>query len=471
MIRDGESGYVYPLGNVEELAAAFVKIRRRKAEGYNWRPGCRRVVSEFSYDAMTAGLVRACRSVLRHSIGEEPEWHEAPRRIVACCGQMVIAGGLERMTFEVLRVLKEQGALAHTIVNSWESFRITPLAEASGSSWSVGPYWYPLTRRALSPGNIYRMVLEVMNVSLHLLRVSRRVRPTHIFLPDFQTGLRNSLALLWLRARGVRVVARLGNAPATGRFYRFLWQRVIDRLVDQFVANSSFTHRELLAYGIAPAKVEMIPNMPSRRAQPWSAEGPKIPDRVIFVGQIIPEKGLDLLLDAIAIVRARGTDATLDIVGDMDGWEAPAYRGHRASLRERADRQDLAGSVHFLGWREDVPLLLNRASLHCCPSRPEQREAFGNVVLEAKLSGLPSIVTPSGDLPELVAHKRDGWVCEDATAEAIAQALEYFLTRPATLEAAGEAALSSAERYTEDRFAAAWARVFATNTHEPAHAV
>ncbi len=435
MIRDGESGYVYPLGNVEELAAAFVKIRRRKAEGYNWRPGCRRVVSEFSYDAMTAGLVRACRSVLRHSIGEEPEWHEAPRRIVACCGQMVIAGGLERMTFEVLRVLKEQG------------------------------------RRALSPGNIYRMVLEVMNVSLHLLRVSRRVRPTHIFLPDFQTGLRNSLALLWLRARGVRVVARLGNAPATGRFYRFLWQRVIDRLVDQFVANSSFTHRELLAYGIAPAKVEMIPNMPSRRAQPWSAEGPKIPDRVIFVGQIIPEKGLDLLLDAIAIVRARGTDATLDIVGDMDGWEAPAYRGHRASLRERADRQDLAGSVHFLGWREDVPLLLNRASLHCCPSRPEQREAFGNVVLEAKLSGLPSIVTPSGDLPELVAHKRDGWVCEDATAEAIAQALEYFLTRPATLEAAGEAALSSAERYTEDRFAAAWARVFATNTHEPAHAV
>ncbi len=471
MIRDGESGYVYPLGNVEELAAAFVKIRRRKAEGYNWRPGCHRVVSEFSYDAMTVGLVRACRSVLRHSIGEEPEWHEAPRRIVACCGQMVIAGGLERMTFEVLRVLKEQGAPAHAIVNSWESFRITPLAEASGSSWSVGPYWYPLTRRALSPGNIYRMVLEVMNVSLHLLRVSRRVRPTHIFLPDFQTGLRNSLALLWLRARGVRVVARLGNAPATGRFYRFLWQRVIDRLVDQFVANSSFTHRELLAYGIAPAKVEMIPNMPSRRAQPWSAEGPKIPGRVIFVGQIIPEKGLDLLLDAIAIVRARGTDATLDIVGDMDGWEAPGYRGHRASLRERADRQDLAGSVHFLGWREDVPLLLNRASLHCCPSRPEQREAFGNVVLEAKSSGVPSIVTPSGDLPDLVTHLSDGWVCEAATSEAIAEALQYFLARPAALEAAGTAARRSADTYSEDRFAAAWARIFAVSSHEPAHAI
>ena len=54
-----------------------------------------------------------------------------------------------------------------------------------------------------------------------------------------------------------------------------------------------------------------------------------MPGRVIFVGQIIPEKGLDLLLDAVAILRARGVDATLDVVGEMDGWEAPSYRGHR----------------------------------------------------------------------------------------------------------------------------------------------
>ena len=471
MIRDGESGYVYPLGNVEELAGAFEKIRRRKADGYDWSPRCREVVGEFSYGAMTAGLVRACRSVIRHSIGAEPEWQETPRRIVACCGQMVIAGGLERMTFEVLRVLKEQGVPAHTIVNSWESFRITPLAEAAGSSWSIGPYWYPLTRRALSPANVWRMVVEVSRVSAHLLRVARRVRPTHIFLPDFHTTLRNSLALLWLRARGVRVVARLGNAPTPGRFYRFLWRHVVNRLVDQFVANSSFTQRELLAHGIPPAKVEMILNMPSRRAHAWSADGARIPGRVIYVGQMIPEKGVDLLLDAIAIVRSRGVDATLDIVGDMDGWEAPSYRGHRASLRERAGRPDLAGAVAFLGWREDVPLLLRSASVHCCPSRPEQREAFGNVVLEAKLSGIPSIVTPSGDLPELVAHRRDGWVCSESTADAIADALEFFLTQPAALEAAGEAALCSAASYGEDRFAAAWARVFRSHSHEPAHAI
>ena len=152
LLREGESGYMYPLGNVSGLAAALERVRQRKAAGYDWGPACRAIVSEFSYDAMTAGLVRACRSVIRHSPGPEPDWSGAPQRIVATCGQMVIAGGLERMTFEVLRVLRDRGMAAHSIVNGWENFRITPLAEASGASWSVGPYWYPLKRRTSHAG-------------------------------------------------------------------------------------------------------------------------------------------------------------------------------------------------------------------------------------------------------------------------------------------------------------------------------
>ena len=470
LIRDGETGYVYPLDDIDALTMTLAKIRHRKAAGHDWGPACRALVKAYSYDAMTAGVVRASRSVLTHSPGPEPAWRESPRRIVACCGQMVIAGGLERITFEVLNVVRRSGAASHAIVNSWENFRITPLAEASGASWSVGPYWYPLTRRRLTPVAVGKMVLEVLSVSADLLRVSRRIRPTHIFVPDFQAVLRNAPALFWLRARGVRVVTRLGNAPAPGRFYRLLWRHVIDRFVDCFVTNSGFTRRELLAHGIPAEKVGTIPNMAARRSTPWSATSPRIPGRVIFVGQIIPEKGLDLLLDAIGILRARGINATLDVVGDMDGWEAPAYRGHRAMVRERARRADLDGAVTFLGWREDVPALMSRASVHCCPSRPEQREAFGIVVLEAKVSGLPSVVTTSGDLSELVAHRDDGWVCTETTAEALAEGIGHFLSRPDEFARAGLAALASADRYSEERFATAWTRVFTADSKERAHA-
>jgi glycosyltransferase involved in cell wall biosynthesis len=373
---------------------------------------------------------------------------------------MVIAGGLERMTFEVLNAARKNGAACHVIVNGWENFRITPMAEGSGASWSVGPYWYPLKRRRLTPVVVAKMALEVVRVSADLLRVSRRIRPTHIFLPDYQGVLRNVLALIWLRARGVRVVARLGNAPAPGRFYRMLWRYVVNPFVDLFVSNSGFTRRELLAVQVRPEKVQTIPNMPSRRATPWTASGTRVPGRIIFVGQIIPEKGLDVLLDAVALLRRRGLEATLDVVGDMDGWESPVYRGHRAALRARAASADLEGAINFLGWREDVPGLMSQASIHCCPSLMEQREAFGNVVLEAKMSGIPSVVTMSGDLPDLVAHQDSGWVCAEITPEALAEGLGYFLTRPDELSRAGRAALTSAERYSEERFAAAWSAVF-----------
>jgi glycosyltransferase involved in cell wall biosynthesis len=461
LVEDGVTGYQYPLGHIDAMANRLETVRRRKAEGYDWRLACRATIDRFSYAEMTAGLVRACRSVLRHSVHVAASPPDASRRVLACCGQMVIAGGLERMTFRVLQALRARDASVHCIVNDWENFRITPLAEAAGATWSVGPYWHPLTRRRLTALKIAKMIWETLRVSADCLRQARRIRPTHVLLPDFQTVLRNTPALVWLRARGVHVVMRLGNAPEAGRFYRLLWRWLIDPFIDTFVCNSVFTQRELLSHDVAADKILVIANAPSDRGVAWRPDGDRMPGRVVFVGQIIPEKGLDCLLDAIALLRARGRAVTLDVVGDMDGWEAPGNVGYRAGLRARAARPDLAGAVDFLGWREDVPAIMARASVHCCPSLPQQREAFGNVVLEAKLSGLPSVVTPSGDLPDLVAHRENGWVCGEPTADAIAEGIAFFLDNPVRLVHAGRAAHESAREFSAEKFADAWVQVFA----------
>jgi glycosyltransferase involved in cell wall biosynthesis len=461
LIESGSlAGEVYRGGDVPALVSAIRTVRAR-GSGVAVVAACRSAVAEHTFERATDGLVEAARSLAamrRVPIAANPG---APR-VLALCGGMVIVSGIERMSFEVMRVLRERGAAVHCVVNTWGSRAIVKLAEDLGASWSTGYYWHTFTRRP-GPKQAWRIVWDTVMTSAGLLRDAWRFRPTHVFVPEFTTALRNAPALWLLRLCGVSVVMRLGHAPEPGRFYRFVWRGVLNRVIDRFVSNSAFIQRELLAHEVDQAKARVIRNtVPTRalqRAMTLSTHE-RTPGRVIFIGQVIPPKGLDLLLEAVAVLRRRGRDVTLDVVGDVDGWESPTYAGFRATVRSRAERVDLAGAVRFLGVREDVPALLQSASLHCCPSRPEQKEGFAVVNLEAKRAGLPSVVTPTGSLPEMVTHREDGWVCSDVSVAALVEGLDHFLSDPERLRRAGERARVSDRIFSRERFASAWCEEF-----------
>jgi glycosyltransferase involved in cell wall biosynthesis len=374
---------------------------------------------------------------------------------------MVSVYGMERSTFELLGGLHERGAAIHCIVNSWSSSPIVDLAVSAGASWAPGHYRVPLKWRRTSVGEAARLAWEVARVSGVLLREARRRRATHILVPDLGAALFNLPALALLRAAGVAVIARLGNAPEPRPLYRFLWGRVIDAVVTEFVANSKFTAAALAATGVSTAKTRIIGVPPPfRRERPASRPGATRDGRIIYVGQLIPPKGCHRLLEAVAMLVDRGHDVSLDVVGDVARWEPADWRGYTASLLQRARQPDLAGRVRFLGERDDVPALLAAAAVHCFPSTIAIREGFGIVTVEAKAAGIPSVVTPSGALPEVIAHGEDGFVCADDSAEAIAAGLEHFLCYPDRLAAAGRRAHASAQRFSRERLMADWLGVF-----------
>jgi glycosyltransferase involved in cell wall biosynthesis len=381
-------------------------------------------------------------------------------RVVACCGGMIAVAGLERMTFEVLRVLRQRGVPVHCIVSSWSNERIVALATEIDASWSVGRYWYRVGAEVRNPVVLLKVLWDIARTSAGLLRDARRFGATHVLVPEPKSVMRNAPALAWLRWTGVRVVLRLGNAPEPGRFYRRVWRWLVDPFVDELVCNSEFTRAELLRHGIAERKVRRIYNRLPWRAEP---EGPPVTRdtaKIVYVGQIIPAKGLDLLLDAVGVLVARGRDVRLDVVGPVDGWVVPAYREYRDRLLARASAPDLRHRVRFLGYRDDVSRLLEGAAVHCCPSRPEIREGFGLVVLEAKAAGLPSVIFRTGALTELVEHGRDGFICEEVSAEALAGGLLHFLADPEACARAGRAARSSLSPFDPERFAESWSAVF-----------
>jgi glycosyltransferase involved in cell wall biosynthesis len=379
-----------------------------------------------------------------------------PSRVLALCGGMVVPFGLERITFEVLRATREAGGAVHVIVNGWESHRITALADAIGASWSKGAYRAPLNRRRMSCREWLRVAVDIVATSGGCLRDAWRFRPTVVLVPELSAVLRNWPSLLLLRMVGVPIVMRLGNAPSPGRFHGRLWRLVINPVIDRFVCNSRFTEVALQAHGIAAGKTSRIANAVPVRAFGAFPEAPRDPARIVYVGQVIPEKGLDLLLEAVGMLVERGHDVRLDVVGPVAGWAPPEVHVFRERVRSRAAQPDLFGRVQFLGTREDVPSLLAAAGVHCCPSRPELREGFGLVVLEAKAAGRPSVVTPTGALPELVEHRENGWICAAATPDALAEGLEYFVADSARGQRAGVAARASLDAFSRDRFAAAW---------------
>jgi glycosyltransferase involved in cell wall biosynthesis len=140
------------------------------------------------------------------------------------------------------------------------------------------------------------------------------------------------------------------------------------------------------------------------------------PDRriVCYVGRLGHEKGLDVLVEAMA--RRPFTETELHLVGGGELEE---------SLRSQVQQLNLDGKVFFHGMRphEEIPAWLTACDVFCLPSR---REGCPNVVLEALASGRPVVASHVGGVPELISE-RNGVLVPSENPERLAQALEYTL--------------------------------------------
>lgn len=389
-----------------------------------------------------------------------------PLRLLAGCGGFNVVAGLERMTFEVLRTLADHGAAVHCIVNSWDNERIVALAEAMGASWSVGRYFETLDRHARSPAKLARMAWDILVTSAGMLRDARRFRASAVLLPELMSVLRNAPALLLLRALGMRVVLRVGNAPEPGRFYERLWRRGIAPLVDVAVANSRFGARRLAETGFPAAKIACVSNALARRACAPGTDADAVAwiagrRTILCVGQIGAFKGTHLAVEAVLALLAEGYDIQGAVVGRRPEWPE-SFREYAEKLEERVRAAGMEDRLRFFGERENVPGILGAGYLLAAPIL--QPETFGNVVLEALSEGLPAVVFPSGGLPELVEHGVTGWVCATPSSGDLLAGLRHFLDAPEAHRAASRAAR---ERFADPQgpygrraFERGWAGIF-----------
>lgn len=197
-------------------------------------------------------------------------------------------------------------------------------------------------------------------------------------------------------------------------------ERVCARIPDRIVAISEIGQQQLRGLGVDPGRLAVIHNgidLDAIRAAPPTTEKAEF----VYLGRLQPHKNVNLLVEALAILKGRGRELRLSVVGD--GPE-------RDTLMTLAEARGIAGQIAWHGAIEsdvEVYSLLRSARVFVHPST---KEGGGSITsLEANAAGLPVVAFahPGGISSELIFAGRNGAWVQEVTAEALADGLARVL--------------------------------------------
>lgn len=209
-------------------------------------------------------------------------------------------------------------------------------------------------------------------------------------------------------------------------------------------------------YSGRSGRSEMIFNGISAPEQPQAPRTMPKRHNLLCVGRMQHEKGFDLAIEALALVRSKGVDADLSLIGGGD--EQPLFD-------RLARKLAISEHVHFLGpmTNANARKVMAETSILLMPSR--LREGFGLVAAEAAFAGTPCIASRTGGLPEVVQEGETGYLIEEEDVEALADAIVSLLgDEPRWYRLSENARQRAPARFDLDRCIARYAELYQSLT-------
>jgi glycosyltransferase involved in cell wall biosynthesis len=349
---------------------------------------------------------------------------------------------IDRSRYRPSVLLFADGPLRADLANAGIDVSVFPLGDAIGDvrKESLGVRGLLDPRRVLASMGFVRRLGRAMRAS------GAAVVHTNSLKSDLLAGVAARLArvkLVW-HVRDRIADDYLPAAAATA------FRRAARWVPNYVIANSHATLATLGRLATAgPDRARVVHD--STPVEPLPPPLPDDVDRPLvvgLVGRLAPWKGQHVFLDAAAVVRRQLPTARFQLIGAALFGEGDYER----QLRDRAAQPDLAGSVEFLGFCDDVPARI--AALDVLAHASTTGEPFGQVVIEGMAAGKPVVATAGGGIPEILTDGQTGLLVPMGDAPALAAAIARLLADPslrARLGAAGRARVL--EAFTPDRTA------------------
>jgi glycosyltransferase involved in cell wall biosynthesis len=248
-----------------------------------------------------------------------------------------------------------------------------------------------------------------------------------------QFGLGGALALPIATQTGLPLVVTFhgGDATKDKHFEQrapvpTIFQRRREKMVERahtILCVSHFVRDTLIARGFPKAKLVthyLGIDIPENVVLPPAGVG----NTVLFVGRLVEKKGVDTLIDAMAVLRERAPGVELSVIGDGSA---------RGDLEKRAKAAGI--KAQFQGWQDEkkVRAAMRRALLLAVPSRTAgggDSEGLPTVIMEAMAIGVPVVATRHAGIPEIVSDRVTGMLAPEADPNALAEAILAVKTEP-----------------------------------------
>lgn len=224
---------------------------------------------------------------------------------------------------------------------------------------------------------------------------------------------------------------RLLGLPSNGRAVEI--EHAALSKADRLIAVSGAEAKAMKTiYGAEDSRISVIPNGVSAEFMAEQINEATLMARLrssqlrlVSVGRLARQKGMDILVRAVASAAARGLDVSCTVVGG----EYHSEPGELSMLRELAARLGVAERLSFIGHRSTSAIVetLRASTVYVQPTRYESQ---GLAILEAMSVGLPVIATRLPALSEYFSDGINGLLIDSESPEAVVRALEFLAAHP-----------------------------------------